>query len=93
MEYRNGILEAGRIVLSHDKLNLIEMAVKFKSTRSIMAANYYECLRAGLNRIENEPEAYRRALWEQAKEIGEGLTRPELIELCRCIHWYENMKG
>lgn len=89
--YTEGILQAGKIIMSA-KVDPIMMAVKFKSTRSLMAANYFECLRNGLESIESLPEDERLKLWNRAKEIGEGLTKKQLIDLCRCIHWYDKMK-
>ena len=91
MGYTEDIFEAGTIIMKNP--GLMEMMVKFKSTRSIALANYAECARLGLERIENLPEDERKRLWKMANEIGKGESKKTLIDLCRCIHWYEKMKS
>ena len=90
MEYREGIFEAGALIMQNK--GVLQMIVTCASTRSIALANYAECARVGLERIENLPQDEKQRLWEKAKEIGNGMSKKILTDLCRCIYWYEKMK-
>ncbi len=90
MEYAEGIFKIGSYYL--ETPGILEMAAKFRSIRSVMKENYYECVKAGMVKMETLDTEIKAELWEKAKVVGEGLKKTELIDLCRCIYWFESMK-
>ena len=71
--YTERIFEGGAIIMANP--GLLNMCVKFLSIRSMALANYAECARLGLERIENLPEDERKRLWKMANEIGKGESK------------------